>query len=201
MQIILENTGKRYMHQWIFRDLNADFKSPGHYGILGNNGKGKSTLLKIISGILSPSQGKIRWQYQGADISAKVFRYLSMASPHLETIEEFSIRESFLFHQKFKPFLPGQDSDSLTEISGLSGSADKPIKYFSSGMKQRVKLILAVMSNVPFVLLDEPCTNLDNNSVEWYQELISRYAGKRLFIIASNNKDTECFSCNEFLKL
>jgi ABC-2 type transport system ATP-binding protein len=201
MQIILENTGKKYMHQWIFRDLNADFKSPGHYGILGNNGKGKSTLLKIISGILSPSQGKIRWQNQGADISASVFRYLSMASPHLETIEEFSIKESLLFHQKFKPFLPGHDSDSLIELSGLSRSADKPIKYFSSGMKQRVKLTLAVMSNVPIILLDEPCTNLDNNSVKWYQELIRSYAGNRLFIIASNNKETECFSCNEFLEL
>jgi ABC-type multidrug transport system ATPase subunit len=201
MHITLENTGKKYMHKWIFRNLHLEFSSPQHFGLLGNNGSGKSTLLKIISGLLSPSEGKVKWESDGKDISESVFRFIGIASPHQELIEEFTLMESFLFHQKFKPFLKGHNPDSLIRLSGLSNSQDKAIKYYSSGMKQRVKLLLALMSNVPLILLDEPCTNLDQNSIDWYKALINNYSGNRLLIIASNDKETECFSCNSFWSL
>ncbi len=202
MNIVLEKIGKKFMHKWIIKQLDLEYKTPGQYGILGNNGSGKSTLLKILSGILTPSEGKISWNFNGKDVSSHIYQYLSVASPHLDLIEEFSLDETLSFHQKFKPFLKGHNVDSLFKISGLSNTNySKPIKYYSSGMKQRVKLILALMSDTPLVLLDEPCSNFDELSHSWYRNLINDFAGERLLIIASNNKDTECFSCKKFLEL
>jgi ABC-2 type transport system ATP-binding protein len=201
MTIRLENIGKQFLHKWIFRHLDLEFQSPGHYGITGNNGSGKSTLLKIIAGFLNPNEGKIHFSNNQAHIGPDVFRYLSIASPHLELIEDLSLVETLEFHQKFKPYINNFTPRQLIEISGLSHSNHKPVKYFSSGMKQRVKLLLAVMSNNPIVLLDEPCTNLDQNSIAWYQKLINEHVEQRLLIIASNALKTECFSCSSFYSI
>lgn len=201
MNIILQNIGKKYNYHWIFRQISYEWKSPLHLGILGNNGSGKTTLLKVISGFLTPSEGKIKWFLDNKDISDSVFRFTGIASPHLELIEEFSLRESIAFHIKFSGCIENHTPKSLIQISGLEKSADKPIKNFSSGMKQRVKLLLAVMCNNPLIILDEPCSNLDEQSIAWYQQLIEDYSGNRLLIIGSNDKETECFSCKDFINL
>jgi ABC-2 type transport system ATP-binding protein len=201
LNIILQNIGKKYNYHWIFRQISNEWRSPLHLGILGNNGSGKTTLLKVLSGYLTPSEGTISWILDEKNVSDSIFRYTGIASPHLEIIEEFSLRESIVFHSKFKGLIENHTPKSLIQISGLEKSADKPIKFYSSGMKQRVKLLLAVMSNNPLIILDEPCSNLDEQSIAWYQQLIADYAGNRLLIIGSNDKETECFSCKEFIKL
>jgi ABC-2 type transport system ATP-binding protein len=201
MTIRLENIGKQFLHKWVFRHLDLEFQAPGHYGISGNNGSGKSTLLKIIAGYLNPNEGKIHYLNNQALIGPDVFRHLSIASPHLELIEDLSLIETFEFHQKLKPYINNFTPMQLIEISGLGKSMHKPLKYFSSGMKQRIKLLLAVMSNNPILLLDEPCTNLDQNSIQWYQKLIIEHTGQRLLIIASNAVETECFSCTHFYRI
>jgi ABC-type multidrug transport system ATPase subunit len=201
LKITLENIGKKYSYHWIFRGLSIEFNHPGHYGILGSNGSGKSTLLKILSGFLTPSAGKVKWELGNKDVSDHIFSYCGIASPHLELIEEFTLQESIRFHGKFRSFLKGYDESALIKLSGLGKSAQKPLKYFSSGMKQRVKLLLAVMSDQPLLILDEPCSNLDENSINWYQQLISDFSGNRLLIIGSNDQETECFSCSGFLNL
>ncbi|MFW5725933.1 MAG: ABC transporter ATP-binding protein [Bacteroidota bacterium] len=201
MNIYLENIGKKYSYHWIFRSINAEFAGPGHYGILGSNGSGKSTLLKILSGFLTPSAGKVIWEHENKDVSENIFHHCGIASPHLELIEEFTLAESIRFHGKFRSFLNGYNENTLVKLSGLGKSAHKPLKYFSSGMKQRVKLLLAVMSDQPLVILDEPCSNLDENSIGWYQQLIKEFAGNRLLIVGSNDQQTECFSCTGFINL
>ncbi len=201
MKIILENTGKKYIHSWIFRNINLELAAPGHYGVLGANGSGKTTLLKTLSGFLPASEGTIHWHLQQKDVSENIFRYVSWASPHLELIEEFTFEEVLLFHQKFKPWVGNHSPSSLIELSGLKYNRSKALKYYSSGMKQRVKLLLAVMSNNPLVILDEPCSNLDAASIEWYRKLLEAHMGDRLLLIGSNDKETECFSCNNFIDI
>ncbi len=201
MKTILENIGKKYNYNWIFRHLQYEFRHPVHYGILGNNGSGKSTLLKILAGFLSPSEGNVRWEDKHQELGNQIFRSTGIASPHLELIEEFTLPESLHFHNKFRSFIQGHDVSSLVKLSGLGKSFDKPIKYYSSGMKQRVKLLLAVMSENPLIILDEPCSNLDEQSIDWYRKLLNEYSGNRLLIIGSNDRETECFSCTDFINL
>lgn len=187
MDIKLQNVGKRYRREWIFKDLNYAFQQGEKYAILGHNGAGKSTLMRILSGHLSPSSGKIDFIEENKNINTEdCYRNISYAAPYIDLIEEFTLRESLAFHQKFKPFLKGQNIKSLIKLLNFERSEHKEIRFFSSGMKQRLKLVLAICSDTPTLLLDEPTSNLDEQGVAWYQELIAAYAQDRLLIIASN---------------
>lgn len=200
MKIILENIGRRFNQEWIFKNINYTFESGQSYAVLGANGSGKSTLLQILAGSLSASEGKITYQDAGSAIdSEQIYNQLSLAAPYLELIEDFTLNEMIQFHFQFKKFLPGTDAEKLIEILGLQTSVNKAIRYFSSGMKQRTKLALAVFSDTPILFLDEPTANLDQQGVEWYQQLIKKYTANRLLIICSNQEQEYFFCQNQLL--
>jgi ABC-type multidrug transport system ATPase subunit len=189
MKIKLENIGRRFNREWIFRKINYTFHQGESYAILGANGSGKSTLLSVIAGSLTPSEGNLLYEAAGKKIEVEdVFQKLSLAAPYLELIEEFTLTEIISFHFQFKSYLPGLTASGLISLLGLEKSKNKPIKFFSSGMKQRTKLALAFCSDTPVLLLDEPTSNLDQKGVEWYYSLIKDFAKDRLLIICSNQE-------------
>lgn len=201
MDIKLKQLGKRYKFEWIFRDLDYEFKAKQTYAILGANGSGKSTLLKVLSGYSTPSKGKIEFFKNNQPLeNDKTYLTLSYAAPYIELIEELTLIEMIDFHQKFKVFQQALTSNDLIELLNFSKSKNKEIKYFSSGMKQRLKLALAICSDTPLLLLDEPTTNLDNEGVEWYQTLINRFVHNRLVIVASN-VEHDYHSCTNQLNI
>ncbi|MEE4178304.1 MAG: ATP-binding cassette domain-containing protein [Bacteroides sp.] len=192
MQVTLRNIGKRFHQKWVFRELEMNFEAGKHYAITGKNGSGKSTLLMISAGYLSPSKGSVIWNLKGTTLAPEsIYPHISVASPYLELVEEFTLKESIQFHQKFKPFLQGFETQQLIELSGLKDSQQKPLRHFSSGMKQRVKLLLALMSDTRLVLLDEPCANLDSDAMAWYQGLKEKFGRGRTLIICSNHNPQE----------
>ncbi|HEY1023770.1 MAG TPA: ATP-binding cassette domain-containing protein [Sphingobacteriaceae bacterium] len=199
MQISLANIGRRFNREWIFRGVSQSFTSGNSYAILGPNGSGKSTLLNVIAGALTPSEGEITYFKDSQSLEHdKVFPYLSIAAPYLELIEEFTLNELIDFHFKFKKPLAGQTPEALIGLLQLEKARNKQIKYFSSGMKQRVKLALAVCSQTPVVLLDEPTSNLDKSGIEWYLRLIEDNTLDRLVIIGSNQEHEYSF-CNHHI--
>lgn len=201
MKINLEHIGRRFNREWIFRDVNYIFESGTSYAILGANGAGKSTILQVISGSLSSSEGIITYSKDGILLNQEnVFEHLSMAAPYLELIEEFTLKELIDFHFRFKKYRSGLDRDLLIELMGLKRSEHKAIKNFSSGMKQRVKLALAFCSDTEIILLDEPASNLDQQSLEWYLSLIEKYSSERILIICSNQLQEYSF-CKEQLNI
>jgi ABC-type multidrug transport system ATPase subunit len=188
MTISLSDTGKRFNRDWIFRHLSYQFSSGSSYAIMGPNGSGKSTLLQAISGALLINEGSIGYELNGQPITdEKVHRHLSFCAPYLELIEEMTATELLRFHREFKPLLPGIDIENALELAGLAPAAQKQIRYFSSGMKQRLKLIQCFLSDAPVLLLDEPCTNLDKEGIALYRSLLEQYSTKRLVIISSND--------------
>lgn len=194
MKISLEHIGRRFNREWIFRDINYEFESGSSYAILGANGAGKSTLLQVISGSLSSSEGKISYLEGDKMIDQeKVFIHLSMAAPYLELIEEFTLTELIDFHFRFKKYHKDFDRKSVIELLGMMNSEFKAIKYFSSGMKQRVKLALAFCSDTALLLLDEPASNLDQQGLEWYLSLASNLSSDRTVIICSNQEQEYSF--------
>ena len=112
---------------------------------------------------------------------------MAIAAPYLELIEEMTGQELLDFHQTFKPFIKGKNSAAILHEVGLSDAAQKQIRYYSSGMKQRLKLAQSFFCDTPVLLLDEPCTNLDQNGIELYHRLLSLYTQNRIVIIASND--------------
>lgn len=186
MNISLINVGRRFNKEWIFRNLSTEFTSGNSYAILGPNGSGKSTLLSVLTGSLSPSEGEISFSDTKEISVENIYKYISLAAPYLELVETFTLKESIDFHFKFKNFAPGLDSKKLITILGLEKAANKEIKYFSSGMKQRTKLALACCTDTPILFLDEPTSNLDVQGINWYRELIENFGKDRLTIIGSN---------------
>jgi ABC-type multidrug transport system ATPase subunit len=201
MKISLSQISKRFQKHWIFKDISYTFTGPGHYALLGSNGSGKSTLLRIIAGLQSPSKGSIKHELKDNLIPINaVFPYLSFCAPGLEIIEELTLPEFLQFHFSFKQLLPGLDVEQIIALCGLQQSVHKPIADYSSGMKQRVKLAQAFFSNTPVILLDEPCTNLDQKGVEQYEQWIELYTKNRLLIVASNDPK-EYYFCKERLEI
>ncbi|WP_029281677.1 ABC transporter ATP-binding protein [Pedobacter sp. R20-19] len=195
MKITLNNVGRRFNKEWIFRNLTAEFTSGNSYAILGPNGSGKSTLLSVLTGSLSPSEGEISFSEKKDIPVENIYQQISLAAPYLELVETFTLTEIIDFHFKFKSFAPGIDRKTLISILGLEKSANKEIKYFSSGMKQRTKLALACCSDSPILFLDEPTSNLDVQGEDWYRELIKNFTKDRLTIIGSN-QSREYEFCN-----
>ena len=189
MEIVLEDIGRRFNRDWVFRHLDYRFTTGSRYAILGPNGSGKSTLLQLVSSSLTPSAGRIEYRLAGKTIDPDhIYKQLSLAAPYLELIEEFTLTEQIRFHFTHKGFLGGFDERLLVDLLGLAHAQDKQIRYFSSGMKQRVKLALACCADVPIVLLDEPTTNLDEDGVDWYLQLVDRTCANRLLLVCSNQE-------------
>ncbi len=187
MKITLQNIGRRFNRDWIFRNIDYTFNSGETYAVLGPNGSGKSTLLQVLNGSLAPSSGDIKYFLNDNPLEIDtVFKQVSLAAPYLELIEEFTMGEMTDFHFKFKSYRSGMNKDAVIDLLNLQGGRNKMIKYFSSGMKQRLKLALAFCSDTPMLMLDEPTSNLDIQGVDWYLNLVQQFAADRLTIICSN---------------
>jgi len=203
IEIELHNLGKRFSREWIFRGVTTSIGKNEKLVITGANGSGKSTLLQIISGYVLPTEGELKWKlHNGNEINnGSIYKYVSIASPMLELIEEFTAIEIINHQKEFKKFQGNFTANDLLEIALLNQHKNKTIKHFSSGMKQRLKLLLAVAADVPLLLLDEPVINLDKIGVEWYKNLVSNYAKEKTIIVCSNKIKDEYDYCTREISI
>lgn len=202
MEIKLNNAGKKYHREWIFRKVDLTLAKGSKWVILGPNGSGKSTLLQVLSSAVALNEGTVDFYLDDKQIEIEeVYKNISLAAPYLELIEEFTLQEIISFHFKFKKIVHGLSEKDVIQISGLEKEANKVIRFFSSGMKQRLKLTLAILSDTSLLLLDEPCSNLDSNVIEWYQKMTRDYAMNRTIIVASNNQTEEFFFCDNKISI
>ncbi len=196
MLITATGLGKRFQRDWIFRGLTRTFRPGSATAVLGPNGAGKSTLLNTISGQLLPTEGTLSYTLGGRPLPVEdVPRHLAYAAPYLELVEELTLTELIRFHTRFKPLRPGMTSDALVSLMYLEKSRHKLIRDFSSGMKQRLKLALALYAAAPLLLLDEPTTNLDATGAAWYQEHVARVRDAGRLVIVSSNVPAEYAFC------
>lgn len=201
MKIKLTGAGKRFNREWIFRKADLLFQTGTSYAITGPNGSGKSTLLQSIGGLLQLSEGTLEYFItENKKAPENLHPYVSLCAPYLEVIEEMTVMEFLQFHFRFKHYLPGMTAAKAVEEVGLKSAAHKQIRFYSSGMKQRVKLAQAIFCTAPVVLLDEPCSNLDAQGIELYHTLIRNYCTDRLVIVSSNDV-TEYGFCNVVLEI
>lgn len=192
---------KRYTYRWVLKGISCNFPSDRVSGIAGNNGSGKSTLIKILSGYLSPSDGSVEYHVNGSVIrTEQVFEYVALAAPYTDVVNEFTLREMFRFHSKFRPFRENLSFQQFEEKIRLAGHDDKPLSHFSSGMKQKTQLALALLSDTPFLLLDEPSSFLDENARQWFVDLLHDNKKGRVVVIASNDP-SDLALCSEVIRL
>lgn len=192
MQIVAKQLGKRFNREWIFRKVDIDIATGQSYAIIGPNGSGKSTLLQVLGSITSASEGSVAY-YSGTTLiePEEMYQHITIAAPYTELIEEMTASEFLQFHFTFKSASIAVN-DILPTVQ-LTKAANKQIRYFSSGMKQRIKLAQAIFSSSKILLLDEPCTNLDEEGIKLYQTLIQKYCQEKLVIVSSNDLQEYAF--------
>lgn len=192
MEISLSSVGKRYGFEWIFRNIDFNFQSGYSYALTGHNGSGKSTLLKILSGGLSPSEGRLTFINEGKELNQiQIAENVAYAAPYIHLIDDFTLQEMLEFHFRFKKMAVSQDE--FMTILGLTAHKNKPVSKFSSGMMQRLKLSLAILTKSDILLLDEPTSYLDEHAIQWYRNLLSENIQDRLIIIGSNQRHEYAF--------
>lgn len=202
MEIHLENIGKKFRKSWIFEDVQHLFGEGEAHVILGPNGSGKSTILQIISGLILPTKGQIVHKINSTTIEPdQVYQYISMAAPYMELLETLTLKEMLNVHTKFKKLIENISTETFFDLTYLREHQDKQISDFSSGMKQRLKLGLAILSDTQLLLLDEPLINLDERGKKMYLELIEKYGNKRNIVVCSNHQRDEYDFCSKTLKL
>jgi len=197
MQLVIEGLSKKYPKNKLFEDFSYTFESDNVYAITGENGSGKSTFMKIIAGVIPASKGTVSIFENKKKIDKdNIHQILGITAPYLQLIEEFTLKEHLEFHSKFKKLLVGINLDEEIERANLSKSINKNVQEFSSGMQQRLKLILSCCYSSEILLLDEPTSHLDIKGIAWYKDLIKRTKQKRMLLIASNELD----EYNDFAK-
>jgi len=202
MNIQIQSLSKRFNKEWIFQSLSLNLESGETIGIIGANGSGKSTFIKLVSGAELPSKGEVRYYSSNSEIeAADLYKSLNFAAPYIDLIEELSCKELIDFHLNFNSFRDGLTADAFIDLVYLRDAEHKFIKNFSSGMKQRLKLGLAICSESELLLLDEPCSNLDTKGVELYHSLMQHYNQNRTTIIGSNEQKDELYKIEKTLRI
>ncbi|MEO8760742.1 MAG: ATP-binding cassette domain-containing protein [Bacteroidia bacterium] len=202
ISIHINNLGKKFVNEWIFKGVTLNIAPSEKLVILGSNGSGKSTLLQSISSFLIPTKGEVVWKNEEQIIEDDtIYKHFSMASPYMELIEDFTLTEIINHQKQFKPFVNNISTTEIIALMQLEHTAEKYIKNYSSGMKQRVKLGLAILADCPVLLLDEPCSNLDANAIAWYKNMITKFAQHKTILVCSNTVTEEYFFCTNKIEM
>jgi len=199
MKIELHLLEKSYQKKVIFQNLTTSFESGHRYGIAGNNGSGKSTLLKIIAGFITPNSGTASYTLDEKIIPVEdIFQHITYAAPYLDLPVDLNFYELLDFHFSIKQRVLSLSNEAINEHFQLPTHI--PIRQFSSGMQQRVKLALAFFTQSDLILLDEPTETLDEQGFKSYLDLLQNFCQDRTTLIASN-KDKDFILCENLIRV
>ena len=186
--LILDSIEKTYHQRKIINNfsLTADFNQI--IGISGRNGSGKSTLLKMISGFITPSQGTIYFSNpESHSLLNDWYQKISFLAPYIDIYQDFKLEDALHFHFKVKKIQSEFEIKDLIALSDLP--TNKLLKDFSSGMLQKLKIIIALYTQSDILLIDEPTEFLDSYAKSWFYKALEQQKNKRIILIASNNEE------------
>ena len=180
---------KAFNRRKVFSNISIVMRGSDSLTVTGRNGSGKSTLLKILAGLLSPSRGSIDFSVDEDPVSAGLrYRYIGFVAPYLQLYDEFSALENLEFFRKVRGLDVTRSSViELLERLNLADRGGEPLRTFSSGMKQRLKYVFALLHRPPVLLLDEPSSNLDAEGIDAVQRIVADQKRKGIVVIATNN--------------
>jgi heme exporter protein A len=198
----LENITKTFGRRLIFKDISIKLNSPNIIGVSGRNGAGKSTFVKILSGLISPSKGKVKHYLNDKQVETEyVFNHLGFVSPYLVLYDEFTASENLFYFCKIRNIdYDKKFAKELLEKVNLYDRRNDIVKAYSSGMKQRLKYAFALIHKPSLIILDEPTSNLDEAGKKVVYNFIENYGKEKLVIVASNEQQDLSY-CSEIIDL
>lgn len=189
-ELIAENITRRFGQLSVLKNISFEIQSGQSLAITGPNGSGKSTLVRILCRLMRPSDGKVVYKEKGQVIRDDlVYEHIGLVSPYLELYEELTARENLYFFSKMKRVKEyRQRINELMKKVNLAGREDDAVKTYSSGMKQRLKYVFALLDQPRILFVDEPRSNLDEAGIEVIYEILDKQRKENILIIATNDK-------------
>lgn len=190
--ITLRQVGKRHGRQWILRQVDLQVTAGSTLAILGANGSGKSSLLRLMCAFDRPSEGELSWNCGGKTLTAMdVPTCMAYCAPDQGLIADLDVAEHISLHQSLRQPIPGTSGQQVLELALLSGKGNVRVRDLSSGMRQRLALALAFSTDASALFLDEPTSHLDRAGKSWYQTLVADWRLGRTLVVASNHDPKE----------
>jgi heme exporter protein A len=185
ISLVIESIAKNFGRNRLFRDISVSLSAGDSLAITGSNGSGKSTLLEITAGIRRPDRGSVSLVLDGRSIpSDRFLRHGAFISPRTVPYDELTGIENIRF--SLRSPLPPRTIDEILERVSLLPHAAKRVRYYSTGMRQRLKIAMALLNDPPVLYLDEPGSNLDNEGKSILYSLVEERRNNRIILIATN---------------
>jgi len=202
-QLVAADLGKRFGRRILFRRLSFTLEGGVILALTGANGSGKSTLIRILAGVLRPTKGTVMLRADGLAVEdAERPLHVGLVAPYLNVYDGFSARENLAFLAQARRLPEGKDRiDRVLEQVSLSTRADDPVATYSSGMKQRVRIAAALLSDPPLLLFDEPTSNLDAPGVAMVEQVVHGYRKAGRLVIIATNDAREAAACDRVLRV
>jgi heme exporter protein A len=198
-----EAISKTFNRRIVFRDISFALSPGDSLAVTGKNGSGKSTLVKILAGLLSPSSGAVIYEASGARLSQDEVRpSVGFVSPYLQYYEEFTAVEILDIIARIRSSGAPDTARrrSLMEQFNLWERRDDVVRTYSSGMKQRLKYVVALEHSPSVLLLDEPTSNLDEDGMIAVRNVVAEYGKSGVLVVATNDA-AEAAWCARQLKV
>ena len=187
MELVLDRVSKQYQNKIAVDRVSLTLK-PGVIGLLGENGAGKTTLMRMICGILRPDSGTIT--FDGMDVSEELYRdALGYLPQDFGYYPNFTGKDFLMYMSALKGLdkkTAKRKGEELLRIVNLEGAANKKMKAYSGGMKQRLGIAQAVLNDPKILILDEPTAGLDPKERVRFRNLIAQL-GKDAIVILSTH--------------
>lgn len=187
-KIEVKGLSKAYGFRKLFSNLSFEIPDRSVFAVLGHNGSGKTTMLRIICGLIPATAGQVNIIRNGKVLSRGERRaVLGLVSPELELYGELTALENLEFFSRVRglPYDRKKCGELLASL-GLKGRGHDLVGTFSSGMKQRMKYACALLHDPDILVLDEPTTNLDEEGLSLVDGIIRRQRQKGIVVMATN---------------
>jgi len=193
IEIICDNLSKIYSGKVIFKNLSLKLTTGNSISILGKNGSGKSTLIKILSGIISANKGSIIVSEENIPVPVNLcYSRIGLISPYLNLYDELTASENLRFFcglRNDSEKVMDERIDYFLNRVKLFDKRNETVRNYSSGMKQKLKLIFAVINQPRILYMDEPSTNLDSEGIDIVYETAEEHKKNGILIVATNDKE------------
>lgn len=191
MELLVKNLTRKFGQRTIFKNLNFQIGGGSCMAVTGPNGSGKTTLMRVLANLIQPTSGSVSYRVNQQQINKeKIFEHLGFIGPYLELYQDLTAQENLQFFSNMK----GLKNNSariaeLMEKFRLKGRENDLVKTYSSGMKQRLKYVCALLSEPEMLFVDEPRSNLDEEGIRTVYEVLAAQKKERMLIIATNDAD------------
>lgn len=199
MQIEVNNLSKVVDGNYLVKDINLKFESGKIYGIVGQNGSGKTVLFKLLLGLMNKSSGEITVD---GEVQKGFMKDVGFIIERPNLIPYYSAYNNLKFISSYKGKVNKDRIIKSLELVGLSADEKKRVKNYSLGMKQKVAIAMAIMDEPKILILDEPLNAIDDVSVKKIRQIILEYKERdRIVLIASHYKDDIDYLCDKVYEM